>query len=78
MSKSNIILALLRSEPVINEKKYLNVNNNEIHTTKQMMLDCNYLECLLILTKKYLIVLEKDYMTLKTLQKLTERLKIDC
>ena len=31
MSKSNIILALLRSEPVINEKKYLNVNNNEMH-----------------------------------------------
>ena len=31
MSKSNIILALLRSEPIINEKKYLNVNNNEIH-----------------------------------------------
>ena len=31
MSKSNRILALLRSEPVINEKKYLNVNNNEMH-----------------------------------------------
>ena len=31
MSKSNIILALLRSEPIINEKKYLNVNNNEMH-----------------------------------------------
>ena len=30
MSKSNIILALLRSEPIINEKKYLNVNNNEM------------------------------------------------
>ena len=31
MSKAYIILALLRSEPIINEKKYLNVNNNEIH-----------------------------------------------
>ena len=31
MSKSNIILALLRSEPIINEKKYLNINNNEMH-----------------------------------------------
>ena len=30
MSKSSIILALLRSEPVINERKYITDNVNEI------------------------------------------------
>ena len=32
MSKSSIILALLRSEPVINENKYIIGNVNEIHS----------------------------------------------
>ena len=32
MSKSSLILALLRSEPVINEKKYIINNINEIHS----------------------------------------------
>ena len=32
MSKSSIILALLRSEPVINERKYIIDNVNEIHS----------------------------------------------
>ena len=32
MSKSSIILALLRSEPVINERKYIINNVNEIHS----------------------------------------------
>ena len=32
MSKSYIILALLRSEPVINERKYIINNVNEIHS----------------------------------------------
>ena len=30
MSKSNTIYALIRSEPVINEKKYIFDSNNEI------------------------------------------------
>ena len=32
MSKSSIILALLRSEPVINERKFITNNINEIHS----------------------------------------------
>ena len=32
MSKSSTILALLRSEPVINERKYIINNDNEIHS----------------------------------------------
>ena len=32
MSKSSIILALLRSDPVINERKYIVNNVNEIHS----------------------------------------------
>ena len=32
MSRSSIILALLRSEPVINERKYIIDNDNEIHS----------------------------------------------
>ena len=32
MSKSSIILALLRSEPVIKERKYIIDNDNEIHS----------------------------------------------
>ena len=32
MSKSSIILALLRSEPVINKRKYIINNVNEIHS----------------------------------------------
>ena len=32
MSKSSIILALLRSEPAINERKYIINNVNEIHS----------------------------------------------
>ena len=32
MSKKDIIYALIRSEPIINEKKYITVSNNEIHS----------------------------------------------
>ena len=32
MSKGDIIYALIRSEPIINEKKYIINSNNEIHS----------------------------------------------
>ena len=32
MSKSDIIYALIRSEPIINEEKYISDNVNEVHS----------------------------------------------
>ena len=41
MSKGDIIYALIRSEPIIHEKIYLIVSNNEI-ITKLMIYDYNF------------------------------------
>ena len=64
LSKSDIIYALIRSEPVINEEKYIFDIVNEVH--------------LLILTKRNVIKLGRDCMKFKILKRLTESLKIVC
>ena len=61
MSKSSIILALLRSESVTNEIKYIINNVNEIHS-KSNDIRLNFLKYLHILIKKNIVKLEKDYM----------------
>ena len=48
------------------------------YLAKLMMLDCYFQLYLLILTKRNVIVLERDCMKLKILEVSTESLKIDC
>ena len=60
MSKSSILLALLRSEPVINEKKYITDNVNEIDS-KINDIRLNFFKYLHIWMKKNIVKLEKDY-----------------
>ena len=67
-SKSFVILALLRSESVINERKYIIDNVNEIHSKindirLQLFQVSSY-----VLIKKNIVKLEKDYMIQKKLQ----------
>ena len=61
MSKSSIILALLRSESVINERKYIIDIDNEIHS-KINDIRLQLFKYLHILIKKNIVKLEKDYM----------------
>ena len=61
MSKSSVILTLLRSESVINEIIYIINNVNEIHS-KINDIRLNFLKYLHILIKKNIVKLEKDYM----------------
>ena len=51
LSKSDIIYALISSEPIINEQKYIIDSNNWIRK-KLIKLDCNFLIYGHILTKK--------------------------
>ena len=64
LSKSDIIYALIRSEPIINEQKYIFDSNNEIHS-KINDVRIHLLMYLPILTKRNKIILEKDYMRSK-------------
>ena len=75
MSKGDIIYALIRSEPIVNEKRYIIESNNDIHNK------INNIRLQLIgvspyINKKNIVILEKDYMRYKKLQKLIDRLKI--
>ena len=75
LSKGDIIYALIRSEPIVNEKRYIIESNNDIHNK------INNIRLQLIgvspcINKKNIVILEKDYMRYKKLQKLIDRLKI--
>ena len=77
MSKGDIIYALIRSEPIVNEKRYIIESNNDIHNK------INNIRLQLIgvspcINKKNIVILEKDYMRYKKLQKLIDLLKISC
>ena len=48
------------------------------YITKLIILDYNLSVYLHILTKKNIVILEKDYRRYKKLQKLIDRLKISC
>ena len=71
LSKKDIIYALIRSEPIINEQKYIIDSNNEC-VTKLIKLDCNFLMYHHILTKKNVVILEKNYILLEKYKKLIE------
>ena len=71
LSKKDIIYALIRSEPIINEQKYIIDSNNEC-VTKLIKLDCKFLMYHHILTKKNVVILEKDYILLEKYKKLIE------
>ena len=71
LSKKDIIYALIHSEPIINEQKYIIDSNNEC-VTKLIKLDCKFLMYHHILTKKNVVILEKDYILLEKYKKLIE------
>ena len=75
LSKKDIIYALIHSEPIINEQKYIIDSNNEC-VTKLIKLDCKFLMYHHILTKKNVVILEKDYILLEKYKKLIESQKI--
>ena len=77
LSKSDIIYALIRSEPIINEEKHIfdnvNVEHSKINDVRLQLLNVSpYIK------KKKRDSIRKKYMKLKILEILTESLKIDC
>ena len=73
MSKSNTIYELIRSEPVINDKKYITDNVNEIHSK------INDIRAQLFNVSPYVNKKEqKDSMISKKQQKLIQRQKKSC
>ena len=75
MSKHETIYALIRSEPVINEKKYIIDNVNEI-PRKINKIKLQLFNVSPYIYKKEQCKIKKDYMTSKKQQKLTGSLKI--
>ena len=72
LSKSDTIYALICSEPIINEQKYIFDSNNEIRSKinkiRLQLFDLSpYIN-----KKKNVVILEKDYMILKKHKKLIE------
>ena len=61
MSKKDIIYALIRSEPIINEKKYITDSNNETHS-KINDIKIQLFDVSPDINKKNVIVLEKVYL----------------
>ena len=61
MSKKDIIYALIRSEPIINEKKYITDSNNETHS-KINNIKIQLFDVSPDINKKNVIVLEKVYL----------------
>ena len=75
MSKGDIIYALIRCEPIVNEKRYIIESNNDIHN-KINNIRLQLTDVSPYINKKNIVILEKDYMRYKKLQKLIDRLKI--
>ena len=71
LSKSDTIYALICSEPIINEQKYIFDSNNEIpskiNKIRQQLFDVSP-----YINKKNMVILEKDCILLKKYKKLIE------
>ena len=74
MSKSSTIDELIRSEPVINDKKYITDSVNEIHS-KINDIRVQLFNISPYVNKKDRVRLEKDSMISKKQQKLIQRQK---
>ena len=69
LSKSDIIYALIRSEPVINEQKYIFDSNNEINS-RINKIRMQLFNVSLYLNEMIVMILEKDYIPLEIHKKL--------
>ena len=71
LSKSDTIYALICSEPIINEQKYIFDSNNEIRS-KINKIRLQLLDVPQYINKKNVVIVEKDYILLKKYKKLIE------
>ena len=69
LSKSDIIYALICSEPVINEQKYILDSNNEINS-RINKIRMQLFNVSLYLNEMIVMILEKDYIPLEIHKKL--------
>ena len=71
LSKKDIIYELIRSEPIINEQKYIiDINNeirNKINKIRSQLFDVSS-----YINKKNVVILEKDYTLLEKYKRLIE------
>ena len=74
LSKSNILYALIRSEPIVNEEKYLNNINNEL-VNKVIEARCMYQKASPYLTKKTRGVYRKRLYEIENTQNIDRKLK---
>ena len=69
LSKKDIIYELIRSEPIINEQKYIiDINNeigNKINKIRSQLFDVSS-----YINKKNVVILEKDYTLLEKYKRL--------
>ena len=71
LSNKDIIYALIRSEPIINEQKYIIDSNNEIRN-KINKIRLQLFDVSSFINKKNVVILEKDYIILEKYKKLLE------
>ena len=71
LSKKDIIYELIRSEPIINEQKYIIDSNNEIRN-KINKIRLQLFDVLSYINKKNVVILEKDYTLLEKYKRLIE------
>ena len=71
LSKSDTIYALICSEPIINEQKYIFDSNNEI-PSKINKIRWQLFDVSPYINKKNMVILEKDCILLKKYKKLIE------
>ena len=71
LSNKDIIYALIRSEPIINEQKYIIDSNNEIRN-KINKIRLQLFDVSSFINKKNVVILEKDYILLEKYKKLLE------
>ena len=64
LSKNDIIYELIRSEPIINEQKYIIDSNNEIRN-KINKIRLQLFDVSSYINKKNVVILEKDYTLLE-------------
>ena len=71
LSKKDIIYEIIRSEPIINEQKYIIDSNNEIRN-KINKIRLQLFDVLSYINKKNVVILEKDYTLLEKYKRLIE------
>ena len=71
LSKKDIIYELIRSEPIINEQKYIIDSNNGIRN-KINKIRLQLFDVSPYINKKNVAILEKDYILLEKYKKLIE------